>query len=66
MSDSLTKYEQYTVICLNSNDCTYFERTFNDESSMHSFIDNLKMNDTFVGRIFVSVCITSKTLVEVV
>ena len=65
MSDSLTKYEQYTVICLNSDKNTYFERTFNDESSLQSFITELKLSETFVGRIFVSVSIISKSLVEV-
>ena len=66
MNDSLTKYEQYTAICLNSDKNTYFERTFNDEPSMQSFINELKLSKTFVGRIFVSVCIISKSLVEVV
>ena len=66
MSDSLTKYEQYTVICLDSVKNTYFERTFNDDSSMQSFINEVKLSETFVGRIFVSVSISSKTIVEVV
>ena len=64
--ESLTKYEQYIVICLDSVKNTYFERTFNDESSMQSFINEVKLSETFVGRIFVSVCISSKTIVEVV
>ena len=66
MNESLTKYEQYTVICLDSVKNTYFERTFNDESSMQSFINEVKLSETFVGRIFVSICISSKTIVEVV
>ena len=66
MIDSLTKYEQYTVICLNSDDYTYFERIFTDESSMHTFINELKTSENCVGRIFVAVSITSKSLIEVV
>lgn len=64
MIDSLTKYEQYTVICLNS-DNTYNERTFNSESDMQTFINQFKMSENFNGRILVSVCIVSKSIVEV-
>ena len=66
MNESLSKYEQYTVISLNSHTNSYTERTFNNESSMQSFLNELKSSENFVGRIFVSVSIISKSIVEVV
>lgn len=65
MSDKISFEEQYTVFCLNSNSNTYFERTFEDESSMRSFINKTKSSDNFAGRIFVNARITSVGLVEV-
>ncbi len=65
MSDNIIFDEEYTVICLTSFDNTYYERVFKDESSVQSFINEIKSHDSSVGRIFVSSRVTSYGLVEV-